>query len=94
MGIALLPGIGFFIGILIGSQLTDEQKEELAQIFAHSPEWIQELVNKLKDQIQSTWSNFTTLFSKDLNSWKDKEDNVKKAAMDITKQLSDDEEDQ
>ena len=94
MGIALLPGIGFFIGILIGSQLTDEQKEELAQIFAHSPEWIQELVTKLKDQIQSTWSNFTTLFSKDLNSWKDKEDNVKKAAIDITKQLSDDEEDQ
>ena len=92
MGIALLPGIGFFVGILIGSQLTDEQKEELAQIFANSPEWIQELVTKLKDQIQSTWSDFITYFSKDLNSWEDKEDNVKKAAKDITKQLSDDEE--
>ena len=59
MGIALLPGIGFFVVILVGSQLTDEQKEELAQIFAHSPEWIQDTVTKLKNQIQNTWSDFT-----------------------------------
>ena len=92
MGIALLPGIGFFVGILVGSQLTDEQKEELTQIFTSGPKWIQDLVNKLKDQIQSKWSDFTTRFSKDLHSWEDKEENVKKAADDITKQLSDDEE--
>ena len=93
MGIALLPGIGFFVGILVGSQLTDEQKEELTQIFTNGPKWIQDLVTKLKDQIQNKWSDFTTRFSKDLHSWEDKEDNVKKAADDITKQLSDNEED-
>jgi hypothetical protein len=94
MGIALLPGIGFFIGIFIGSQLTEGQKEELTQIFANGPKWIQDLVTKLNGQIQHKWSDFTTHFSKDLQSWEDKEDGIKKAGDEISKHLNSDDSDE
>lgn len=83
-GLALLPGLGFVLGLLVGVSLTDQQKQDLSDQLKHSPDWIKDNVIKLTEGMQSVWTKVVEAVNKDLQKWHSKKDDIEKAGEEIS----------
>ncbi len=89
VGLALIPGLGFMVGLLVGTLLDDLHRNKLQEALKSSSNELIKVAHKISDAIQKNWDVFMKAFDHDMENMQKKGEDLKEDAQHLEDKYKD-----